>query len=189
MLEKKLEKLKLLLSEMLLEDTKLEFASVTSDEGVVLFYEELKEGSRIYTKDEEGNDKELENGTYVISTEDEITTIEVENSIIKSVEVKEVEKEPETEEPKEEEVTEVEIVAEEEVIEDPTNKEEEPVNTAIEELRKEVNELYAIVDTLKKELEELKVKPATESVEQEFEQVTKKELKGASRYTQYIKRN
>lgn len=185
MLEKKLEKLKLLLSEMLLEDTKLEFASVTSDEGVVLFYEELKEGSRIYTKDEEGNNKELENGTYVISTEDEITTIEVENSIIKSVEVKEVEKE----EPKEEEVTEVEIVAEEEVIEDPTNKEEEPVNTAIEELRKEVNELYAIVDTLKKELEELKVKPATESVEQEFEQVTKKELKGASRYTQYIKRN
>lgn len=180
MLEKKLEKLKLLLSEMLLE-----FASVTSDEGVVLFYEELKEGSRIYTKDEEGNNKELENGTYVISTEDEITTIEVENSIIKSVEVKEVEKE----EPKEEEVTEVEIVAEEEVIEDPTNKEEEPVNTAIEELRKEVNELYAIVDTLKKELEELKVKPATESVEQEFEQVTKKELKGASRYTQYIKRN
>lgn len=182
----KLEKLKELIIEMMSEEQiEVKFGSTTTDNGIVIYWngEELEVGKQIQIEDENGN-KVNATEDYTITMEDYIVTIE--KGIV--TDIKEVKKEPETEEEstEEEEVTE-EVVAEEEV-ENPTNDEEESDTEAIVELRKEVNELYSIVNELKKELEELKSKPTAESVEQEFEEVTKKELKGASRYTQYIKK-
>lgn len=177
----KLEKLKELIIEMMSEEqVEVKFGSTTTDNGIVIYWdgEELEVGKQIQIEDENGN-KVNATEDYTITMEDYIVTIE--KGIV--TDIKEVEKE--VEEPTEEEVTE-EVVAEE--VENPTNEGEESDTEAIVKLREEVNELYSIVNELKKELEELKSKPTTESVEQEFEQVTKKELKGASRYTQYIKK-
>lgn len=175
----KLEKLKELIIEMMSEEqVEVKFGSTTTDNGIVIYWdgEELEVGKQIQIEDENGN-KVNATEDYTITMEDYIVIIE--KGIV--TDIKEVEKE--VEEPTEEEVTE-EVVAEE--VENPTNEGEESDTEAIVKLREEVNELYSIVNELKKELEELKSKPTTESVEQEFEQVTKKELKGASRYTQYI---
>lgn len=180
----KLEKLKELIIEMMSEEqVEVKFGSTTTDNGIVIYWdgEELEVGKQIQIEDENGN-KVNATEDYTITMEDYIVTIE--KGIVTNIE--EVEKEIE-------EPTEEEVVAEE--VENPTNEGEETDTEAIVKLREEVNELYSIVNELKKELEgikaeleELKSKPTEKPIEQEFEQVTKKELKGASRYTQYIKK-
>lgn len=174
----KLEKLKEIIIEMMSEEqVEVKFGSTTTDNGIVIYWdgEELEVGKQIQIEDENGN-KVNATEDYTITMEDYIVTIE--KGIVTNIE--EVEKEIE-------EPTEEVVVAEEEV-ENPTNEGEESDTEAIVKLREEVNELYSIVNQLKKELEELKSKPTEKPIEQEFEQVTKKELKGASRYTQYIKK-
>lgn len=196
----KLNKVKELLAKML-EVENLEFASATTDKGVIFYDgEELAEGVKVYVEDAEGNKVAAEDGTYVIEEETVIKEIEVVDGAVTSIVEKSAEEEV-TEEPSEEDKPAEEVVAEEEV-ENPTNEGEETDTEAIVKLREEVNELYSIVDTLRKDYESLKTmvekslddlkksldNPATKPVTEEFEAMTKKtNTKGASRYTQYRK--
>lgn len=190
----KLNKVKELLAKML-EVENLEFASATTDKGVIFYDgEELAEGVKVYVEDAEGNKVAAEDGTYVIEEDNSvIKEIEVVDGAITSIVEKSAEEEV-TEEPVEEEKPAEEVVAEEEV-ENPTNEGEETDTEAIVKLREEVNELYSIVDTLRKDYESLKTmveksldNPAVKPVTEEFEAMTKKtNTKGASRYTQYRK--
>lgn len=190
----KLDVIKAKLAEILAieEDViEVEFASATTDEGVAIFWEgELAEGVAVFVEDEEGNRVALADGTYVIGNATEKVILEVVDGFIKTMTVEEVPfdepeqtEEPETE-PQEEEN------AEEPEVEDPTNEGEETADEAIVKLREEVNELYSIVDELRKEIEELKAKPAAMSATEQFEQMNKaeKNLKGAAKYTQYLKK-
>lgn len=190
----KLEKIKMMLSE-LLEIEKVEFASATTEDGFVIFWEgELAEGVAVFTEDEEGNRVPLADGTYEIAKDTEKIVFEVGNGIVKSYVVEEVPVEPEqTEEPEDEpqnEPQEEENADEEPEVENPTNEGEETDTEAIVKIREEINELYSIVDELKREIAELKGKPAAMSAQEEFENITKedKKLKGAARYTQYIRK-
>lgn len=196
----KLNKVKELLAKML-EVENLEFASATTDKGVIFYDgEELAEGVKVYVEDAEGNKVAAEDGTYVIEEDTVIKEIEVVDGAVTSIVEKSAEEEV-TEEPVEEEKPAEEVVAEEEV-ENPTNEGEESDTEAIVKLREEVNELYSIVDTLRKDYESLKTmvekslddlkksldNPAVKPVTEEFEAMTKKtNTKGASRYTQYRK--
>lgn len=200
----KLNKVKELLAKML-EVENLEFASATTDKGVIFYDgEELAEGVKVYVEDAEGNKVAAEDGTYVIEEENSvIKEIEVVDGAITSIVEKSAEEEV-TEEPVEEPTEEDkrnEVSLEEEV-ENPTNEGEESDTEAIVKLREEVNELYSIVDTLRKDYESLKTmvekslddlkksldNPAVKPVTEEFEAMTKKtNTKGASRYTQYRK--
>lgn len=175
----KLEKIKTMLSSLL----ELEMASATSDKGVIYYdAEELAEGVQIYVEDEEGNRTPAEDGTYVV----DVKIVEIKDGKIVSIE----DKQEETEETTEEVVEAEEEVVETEEVENPTNEGEETDTEGIVELRKEVNELYAIVDALKKEIEELKAKPVAMSAVEEIENIVKEEknLKGAARYSQYLKK-
>lgn len=199
----KLNKVKELLAKML-EVENLEFASATTDKGVIFYDgEELAEGVKVYVEDAEGNKVAAEDGTYVIEEDTVIKEIEVVDGAITSIVEKSAEEEV-TEEPVEEPTEEDkrnEVSLEEEV-ENPTNEGEETDTEAIVKLREEVNELYSIVDTLRKDYESLKTmvekslddlkksldNPAVKPVTEEFEAITKKtNTKGASRYTQYRK--
>lgn len=73
------------------------------------------------------------------------------------------------------EETKEDAAVEMEDVPNPDNKGEESDTTAIEEVRKEINELYDIVDKLIKEVDKLKNEPAAESAEQEFKAMKKKE--------------
>lgn len=190
----KLDVIKAKLAEILAieEDViEVEFASATTDEGVAIFWEgELAEGVAVFVEDEEGNRVALADGTYKITGDVETVVIEVVDGIIKTMTVEEVPmEEPEqTEEPETE--PQEEENAEEPEVEDPTNEGEETADEAIVKLREEVNELYSIVDGLRREIEELKAKPAAMSATEQFEQMNKaeKNLKGAAKYTQYLKK-
>lgn len=190
----KLDVIKAKLAEILAieEDViEVEFASVTTDEGVAIFWEgELAEGVAVFVEDEEGNRVALADGTYVIGNATEKVILEVVDGFIKTMTVEEVPmEEPEqTEEPETE--PQEEENAEEPEVENPTNEGEETADEAIVKLREEVNELYSIVDELRREIEELKAKPAAMSATEQFEQMNKaeKNLKGAAKYTQYLKK-
>lgn len=193
----KLDVIKAKLAEILaIEDdvVEVEFASATTDEGVAIFWEgELAEGVAVFVEDEEGNRVALADGTYVIGNSTENISIEVVDGVIKTMTVEEVPvEEPEqTEEPEDKPQEEVvEEVIEEPEVEDPTNDGEETTDEAIVKLREEVNELYSIIEELRKEIEELKAKPAAMSATEQFEQMNKdeKNLKGAAKYTQYLKK-
>lgn len=194
----KLDVIKAKLAEILaIEDNvvEVEFASATTDEGVAIFWEgELAEGVAVFVEDEEGNRVALADGTYVIGNSTEKVILEVVDGFIKTMTVEEVPvEEPEqTEEPEDKPQDEenAEEVVEEPEVEDPTNDGEETADEAIVKLREEVNELYSIVDELRKEIEELKAKPAAMSATEQFEQMNKaeKNLKGAAKYTQYLKK-
>lgn len=190
----KLDVIKAKLAEILAieEDViEVEFASATTDEGVAIFWEgELAEGVAVFVEDEEGNRVSLADGTYVIGNATEKVILEVVDGFIKTMTVEEVPmEEPEqTEEPETE--PQEEENAEEPEVENPTNEGEETADEAIVKLREEVNELYSIVDGLRREIEELKAKPAAMSATEQFEQMNKaeKNLKGAAKYTQYLKK-
>lgn len=140
----------------------LNFASITTDKGVYdVEGDEIEVGAAIYAVDENGERGDVaEDGEYKI---DEDKVLVVENGVI--AEIREIEK------PAEEEAEpEVEVEAEEEV-ENPTNEGEESDTEGIVELRKEVNELYAIVNALAERIEKLEGKPAAEPAQEEFEKV------------------
>lgn len=193
----KLERIKTMLSELL----ELEMSSSTSDKGVVYWDEdELKVGTSIYVQDEndikvlaEDGDYEIEDKIYKVEggIVTEITDKTMPVEIVETPEEEEL-PEPEVEEEKPEdnpETDEDETPELEEEVENPDNEGEEDDTEAIVKLREEVNELYKVVDILKKELEELKGKPVAMSAMEELENIKKanSNLKGIERYAEAIK--
>lgn len=197
----KLERIKTMLSELL----ELEMSSSTSDKGVVYWDEdELKVGTSIYVQDEndikvlaEDGDYEIEDKIYKVEggVVTEITDKTMPVEIVETPEEEELpepEEKPEEEEEKPEdnpETDEDETPELEEEVENPDNEGEEDDTEAIVKLREEVNELYKVVDILKKELEELKGKPVAMSAMEELENIKKanSNLKGIERYAEAIK--
>lgn len=142
----KLAKIRLELSQILAS-----FSELKTDKAILYWPtdEEIKEGLEVYILDENGDYDVAPDGEYIDEAEN---TIVVKEGKVESIT-------PKAEEPVEEPVAEEEpIVAEEETpaeeVESPSG-EEEPVPDAIEEVRKELNELYDIVDALVKKVAEL----------------------------------
>lgn len=205
----KLQRIKTMLSELL----ELEMGSATSDKGIIYWNDELKEGTAVYVQDDNEIKVLAEDGDYevegkvitvsegkVIEIKDKIVPVEIipaedpEIEIVDDPETVEDETPVLEEEPKDEDKpaddpeTEEDETPEMEDVENPTNEGEESSAEAIVEIRKEVNELYAIIDRLKKEIEELKGKPLAMSAVETLENVrrTDKGLKGIDRYAQAI---
>lgn len=156
----------------------MEFSTATSDKGVIGWDVdgEIEVGVEVYVVDENGDRQPIEDGDYVL--EDGRTVI-VKDSKVEEIKEKAedptVEEQPTTEETKVEE-NEDEPKNDTEV-ENPDGSEEKD-NTAIEELRKEVNELYDLVDKLTKRIEELENKPAAQPVQEDFKTVSQVEKTG-----------
>ena len=156
----------------------MEFSTATTDKGVIGWDVdgEIEVGVEVYVVDENGDRQPIEDGDYVL--EDGRTVV------VKDSKVEEIKEKAEevVEEPTQEPTTEETKVEENE---EPTDTEvenpdgtEEKDNTAIEELRKEVNELYDLVDTLTKRIEELENKPAAQPVQEDFKTVSQVEKTG-----------
>ena len=156
----------------------MEFSTATTDKGVIGWDVDgdIEVGTEVYLVDENGDRQPIEDGDYVL--EDGRTVV------VKDSKVEEIKEKAEevVEEPTNEPTTEETNVEENE---EPTDTEvenpdgtEEKDNTAIEELRKEVNELYDLVDTLTKRIEELENKPAAQPVQEDFKTVSQVEKTG-----------
>lgn len=157
----------------------MEFSTATSDKGVIGWDVdgEIEVGTEVYLVDENGDRQPIEDGDYVL---EDGRTVVVKDSKVE--EIKEKAEEPTVEEPTQEPTTEETNVEENEEptdteVENPDGSEEKD-NTAIEELRKEVNELYNLVDTLTKRIEELENKPAAKPVQEDFKTVNQIEKTG-----------
>lgn len=153
----------------------MEFSTATTDKGVIGWDVdgEIEVGVEVYVVDENGDRQPIEDGDYVL---EDGRTVVVKDSKVEEIKEKAeevVEEQPTTEETKveeNEEPTDTEV-------ENPDGTEEKD-NTAIEELRKEVNELYDLVDTLTKRIEELENKPAAQPVQEDFKTVSQVEKTG-----------
>ena len=156
----------------------MEFSTATTDKGVIGWDVdgEIEVGTEVYLVDENGDRQPIEDGDYVL--EDGRTVV------VKDSKVEEIKEKAEevVEEPTQVPTTEETNVEENE---EPTDTEvenpdgtEEKDNTAIEELRKEVNELYDLVDKLTKRIEELENKPAAKPVQEDFKNVNQIEKTG-----------
>lgn len=156
----------------------MEFSTATTDKGVIGWDVDgdIEVGVEVYVVDENGDRQPIEDGDYVL--EDGRTVV------VKDSKVEEIKEKAEevVEEPTQGPTTEETNVEENE---EPTDTEvenpdgtEEKDNTAIEELRKEVNELYDLVDTLTKRIEELENKPAAQPVQEDFKNVNQIEKTG-----------
>ena len=156
----------------------MEFSTATTDKGVIGWDVDgdIEVGTEVYLVDENGDRQPIEDGDYVL--EDGRTVV------VKDSKVEEIREKAEevVEEPTQGPTTEETNVEENE---EPTDTEvenpdgtEEKDNTAIEELRKEVNELYDLVDTLTKRIEEMENKPAAQPVQEDFKNVNQIEKTG-----------
>ena len=141
----KLNQIKLELSKILAS-----FSELKTDKAILTWPsdEEIREGLEVYVLDENGEYTEAPDGEYV---DEEERIIVVKEGRIESITTK-------TEEPEEtvEETVEEIVEAEEteETVESPSG-EEETVPDAVEELRKEVNELFEIIHQLIGKVSEL----------------------------------
>ena len=156
----------------------MEFSTATTDKGVIGWDVdgEIEVGTEVYLVDENGDRQPIEDGDYVL---EDGRTVVVKDSKVEEIKEK---AEEAVEEPTQGPTTEETNVEENE---EPTDTEvenpdgtEEKDNTAIEELRKEVNELYDLVDTLTKRIEELENKPAAQPVQEDFKNVNQIEKTG-----------
>lgn len=156
----------------------MEFSTATSDKGVIGWDVDgdIEVGTEVYLVDENGDRQPIEDGDYVL---EDGRTVVVKDSKVEEIKEKaeEVVEEPtqgttteETKVEENEEPTDTEV-------ENPDGTEEKD-NTAIEELRKEVNELYDLVDKLTKRIEELENKPAAQPVQEDFKTVSQVEKTG-----------
>lgn len=154
----------------------MEFSTATTDKGVIGWDVdgEIEVGTEVYLVDENGDRQPIEDGDYVL---EDGRTVVVKDSKVEEIKKKAeeptVEEQPTTEETnveENEEPTDTEV-------ENPDGTEEKD-NTAIEELRKEVNELYDLVDKLTKRIEELENKPAAQPVQEDFKNVNQIEKTG-----------
>lgn len=136
----KLNQIKLELSKILAS-----FSELKTDKAILYWPtdEEIREGLDVYVLDENGEYTEAPDGEYIDEAEN---TIIVKEGRVESVT-------PKAEETVEEPAVEETVEAEEEV-ESPSG-EEEPIPDAVEELRKEVNELYEIIHQLIGKVSEL----------------------------------
>lgn len=136
----KLNQIKLELSKILAS-----FSELKTDKAILYWPtdEEIREGLDVYVLDENGEYAEAPDGEYIDEAEN---TIVVKEGRVESVT-------PKAEETVEEPAVEETVEAEEEV-ESPSG-EEEPIPDAVEELRKEVNELYEIIHQLIGKVSEL----------------------------------
>lgn len=140
----KLAKIRLQLSQILAS-----FSELKTDKAILYWPtdEEIREGLEVYVLDENGEYSEAPDGEYA---DEAGNTIIVKGGKVESIT-------PKAEEPAVEETVEETVVAEETPaveVEAPSGA-EEPVPDAIEEVRKEINELYDIVDKLVKKVAEL----------------------------------
>lgn len=147
----KLTKIKLELAKILAS-----FSELKTSNGILYWAsdEEIREGLEVYILDENGEYSEAPDGEYVDEAENRIV---VKEGRIESITPKE-EEQPAEEQPAEEVAAEEAPAAEE--VESPSG-EEEPVPDAIEEVRKEINELYDIVEKLISKVSELESKQNT----------------------------
>lgn len=144
----KLTKIKLELAKILAS-----FSELKTSNGILYWAsdEEIREGLEVYILDENGEYSEAPDGEYVDEAENRIV---VKEGRIESITTKE-EEQPAEEQPAEEVAAEEAPATEE--VESPSG-EEEPVPDAIEEVRKEINELYDIVEKLISKVSELEGK-------------------------------
>lgn len=183
----KVEKMKRKLAEIA-EKVMCGFSTITTDNGMIEWdgEEDLKQGDKVYSPaTEEGGERTpLADGDY--TTEDG-KVIKVVNGEVAEIVDNEAQV-SEEEAPQEEQTEMVEPTNEEkEEEEKPTEEQEqqETTPTEIDELRKEVNELYKLVDSILKrldisrdeadkmraEMEELKKRPSAKPASEEFEEV------------------
>ena len=189
----KLEKIKAELAKLLIK-----YSVVKTDKAVLEYEgEELVAGMDVYITDEEGNKVPAEDGEY--TTEDN-KVITVMNGKVESIVDKAADVEAEEEEKKEDEPMEEPTKEEEPMPEDDKKDEEvslEDVNTAIDELRKEVDELYAIVDDLMKKLGEnrdeaderlkkLECKSLAKPASEEFEAIGRLQKTGNKKLDKFL---
>ena len=189
----KLEKIKAELAKLLIK-----YSVVKTDKAVLEYEgEELVAGMDVYITDEEGNKVPAEDGEY--TTEDN-KVISVKDGKVESIIDKAADVEAEEDEKKEDEPMEEPTKEEEPMPEDDKKDEEvslEDVNTAIDELRKEVDELYAIVDDLMKKLGEnrdeaderlkkLECKSLAKPASEEFEAIGRLQKTGNKKLDKFL---
>lgn len=192
----KLSKIKAELAKLLLKH------SVISTDKAVIEYdgEELTEGVEVYSTDENGEKVAVADGEYktednkVITVKDGKVESIVEVEVEETVEAEEEEKKDDTNEQKE-------VVDEQptDSVDEETEEEVklEDVNAEIAELKKEIAELYAIVEKLVKKvgdevgetderLKKLECKSQAKPVVEEFEQVTKSQNTGNAKLDKFL---
>ena len=187
----KLEKIKAELAKLLIK-----YSVVKTDKAVLEYDgEELVAGMDVYITDEEGNKVPAEDGEYV--TEDN-KTITVKDGKVESIVDPVAEVDAEEEEKKEDEPM-VEEPMEEPMPEDKKEDEVslEDVNTAIGEMRKEIDELYKIVDSLLKKvgetrdeaderLKKLECKSLAKPASEEFEALGRLQKTGNKKLDKFL---
>ena len=187
----KLEKIKAELAKLLIK-----YSVVKTDKAVLEYDgEELVAGMDVYITDEEGNKVPAEDGEYV--TEDN-KTITVKDGKVESIVDKAAEVDAEEDEKKEDEPM-VEEPMEEPMPEDKKEDEVslEDVNTAISEMRKEIDELYKIVDSLLKKvgetrneaderLKKLECKSLAKPASEEFEALGRLQKTGNKKLDKFL---
>ena len=186
----KLEKIKAELAKLLIK-----YSVVKTDKAVLEYDgEELVAGMDVYITDEDGNKVPAEDGEYV--TEDN-KTITVKDGKVESIVDPVAEVDAEEEEKKEDEP--MEEPMEEPMPEDKKEDEVslEDVNTAIGEMRKEIDELYKIVDSLLKKvgetrdeaderLKKLECKSLAKPASEEFEALGRLQKTGNKKLDKFL---
>lgn len=169
----KLQKIKNLISEMLFD-----FASVTTDKGVIYWDEgEIAVDMDVYVEDETGEKIAAADGDYVL--EDGTVVKVAEGKVAEIVEPAEetVEDvvEPEVEENVEAEAENVEENVEPETEEIVENKELDEANAEIERLKAELETANAKIAELEEEIKALKEEDAADTAEEQFKKQVKSE--------------
>lgn len=145
------------LSEIKLELKKylLKYASIKTDNGVIEYEgEDLVAGMDVYVTDENGTQKNVEDGEY--TTEDGKVIVVKDSKVAEIIDpLAEVDGEDSIE-AAEEEVVETETTVKEEPTEEPKEDEIklEDINEEIANIHKEINELYKLVDSILKKVGE-----------------------------------
>ena len=187
----KLEKIKAELAKLLIK-----YSVVKTDKAVLEYDgEELVAGMDVYITNEDGDKVPAEDGEYV--TEDN-KTITVKDGKVESIVDPVAEVDAEEEEKKEDEPM-VEEPMEEPMPEDKKEDEVslEDVNTAISEMRKEIDELYKIVDSLLKKvgetrdeaderLKKLECKSLAKPASEEFEALGRLQKTGNKKLDKFL---
>lgn len=169
----KLQKIKNLISEMLFD-----FASVTTDKGVIYWDEgEIAVDMDVYVEDETGEKIAAADGDYVL--EDGTVVKVAEGKVAEIVEPAEetVEEvvEPEAEENVEAEAENVDENVEPETEEIVENKELDEANAEIERLKAELETANAKIAELEEEIKALKEEDAADTAEEQFKKQVKSE--------------
>lgn len=176
----KLEKIKAELAKLLIK-----YSVVKTDKAVLEYDgEDLVAGMDVYITDENGDKVPAEDGEYV--TEDN-KVISVKDGKVETIVDKAAEVDAAEEDEKKEDEPMVEPIVEEPKEDEPKEDEVnlEDVNTAIDELRKEVDELYKLIDGLMakvgetrdeadERLKKLECKSLAKPASEEFEAISKR---------------